>query len=176
MLPIPSQTTPASVAPDQFVQIYLSYMPYVMSCFRTYSVNEQQIEDLTQEVFIKVLLHWEQLTHVVNMTAWLKTIVRNTYVDSLRRNHLQTVSLGAACYRPGKLQSESPDAHITYCELQDEILQMFSDPTERQILMGTIYGIPQKQIAKMLHMHAGTLRTRLYRMRQKLQAALMDNL
>lgn len=167
---------PASVTSDQFVQIYLSYLPYVMSCFRTYSVDEQQIEDLTQEVFIKVFLHREQLPHVVNMAAWLKTIVRNTYVDSLRRNHLQTVSLGAACYAPEVLQSESPDAHITYCELQDEILQMFSDPLEQQIIMGTIYGIPQKQIAKMLHMHAGTLRTRLYRMRQKLQTALMDNL
>lgn len=99
MRPIPTQTTSASDIPDQFVWIYLSYMPYVMSCFQTYSVDVQQAEDLTQEVFIKVFLHREQLP----------------------------------------------------------------------------YGIPQGQIAKRLHMHAGTLRTRLYRMHQKLQAALMDN-
>lgn len=175
MRPIPTQTTSASDIPDQFVWIYLSYMPYVMFCFQTYSVDVQQAEDLTQEVFIKVFLHREQLPHIVNMAAWLKTIVRNIYVESLRQNHIQTISLEAICYAPEKLQVEPLDAHIAYCELQYEILQIFSNPLERQILIGTIYGIPQEQIAKRLHMHAGTLRTRLYRMHQKLQAALMDN-
>lgn len=178
MSPVISYLEPKPEILDNFTQIYVSYMPYVRSYFRAYPMDVQQAEDLTQEVFTKVFLHKEHLPGIMNISSWLKAIARNTYMDSLRRTRLQTVSLDAVFYAPEilRLQSETLDESLEYCELKCEIFQVFSDPLERQILYGTICGIPQAQIADMLNIPNGTLRSRLYRMRKKLKQILIDSL
>lgn len=101
MSPVISHLEPKPETLDIFTQIYVSYMPYVRSYFRAYPMDVQQAEDLTQEVFIKVFLHKEHLPGIMNISSWLKAIARNTYMDSLRRTRLQTVSLDAVFFCSG---------------------------------------------------------------------------
>lgn len=161
---------------ENFTQVYVSHMPYVLSYFQAYSIDSQQAEDLAQEVFIKVFLHREQLPDIKNIRGWLKVIARNTYVDFLRKDRLQTLPLDAVCYTSETpwLQEETMEESLAQSELQCEICRLFSDPLQRKILYGTICGIAPSELADMLHIPAGTVRSQLYRMRKKLKAELKD--
>ena len=46
---------------------------------------------MTQEVFLKVFLHINQVQNVTNTGSWLRAIAHNTYVSSQRSQEVQTI-------------------------------------------------------------------------------------
>ena len=61
MSPVISRLESKPETLDNFTQIYVSYMPYVLSYFRTYPMDVQQAEDLTQEVFVIPRATWGEI-------------------------------------------------------------------------------------------------------------------
>lgn len=64
---------------------------FAISC--RYLKNNEEAKDAMQDGFLKAFLSLENYTDGTNFSSWLKMIIINTCIDSLKKKKLETVSI-----------------------------------------------------------------------------------
>jgi RNA polymerase sigma-70 factor (ECF subfamily) len=147
--------------------------------------NREDTEDLLQEVFAKAHGSLHRFQGKSSFYTWIYRIAINRTINYLkRRRKRQTLSLDAidgAVERDRaylELSSrESPVRDVRLAELQERLnkaLQTLSEKHRTVVVMHDIQGIPHQEIAAMLGVSEGTLRSRLFYARQQLQSELSE--
>jgi len=147
--------------------------------------NREDTEDLLQEVFAKAHGSLHRFQGKSSFYTWIYRIAINRTINYLkRRRKRQTLSLDAidgAVERDRaylELSSrESPVRDVRLTELQERLnkaLQTLSEKHRTVVVMHDIQGIPHQEIAAMLGVSEGTLRSRLFYARQQLQSELSE--
>lgn len=139
----------------------------------SYLRDRTAAEDVAQEVFIKV---WKALPHFdgrATLSTWIYTITRNTSFTALRARR-DSISLSD----PEVLASvEAMDAKAGSggAELEGEALMRLVDRLpEKQRQVVTLFYMQEQsheEVAAMLAMPIGTVKTLLHRARERLKAA-----
>ena len=134
--------------------------------------NETQAEDLAQEVLLRI---WKGLPGYhggASLSTWIYTITRNTCLTELkRRAQHPTISLdqpdvAGAMDRVPALQSSDPESGLA-----TDVRQMLSQLPEKFRQVITLFYLEQKsyeQVAALLGMPLGTVKTFLYRAKKEL--------
>lgn len=138
--------------------------------------------DLVQETYMRALAAWPGLRHRSNVRAWLFRILSNTFINNYRRRQ-----------RHGRLTRERPvetvtalygDLHAHACTPEDMLMERaLGDevsaaleqlgPNYRTILeMADLQELRYRDIAKQLCVPMGTVMSRLFRARRKMEKAL----
>jgi RNA polymerase sigma-70 factor, ECF subfamily len=138
-------------------------------------------EDLVQETCLRALSAKNQLRPESNHKSWLFTILRNIWLNQLRKGRwtpqtLDTENDSAAASIP---PSPDGDPHLHYisklevAQVREAILQL---PAEfREIIILREYDeLSYQEIAEILQCPAGTVMSRLARARTRLRAILLD--
>lgn len=150
--------------------------------------DRELAEDLTQETFIKVLNAIESYRPEYKFSSWIFKIANNTAIDQLRRRGLSTLSLdgsphaeNAEAIEATTLQigdaRESQLDEVTSRELGSQIEQAIGRlrPEYRScIILRHIDGRPYEEIAEMLDLPLGTVKTYIHRARNELRILLTD--
>jgi RNA polymerase sigma-70 factor (ECF subfamily) len=147
--------------------------------------NREDTEDLLQEVFAKAHGSLHRFQGKSSFYTWIYRIAINRTINYLkRRRKRQTLSLDGidgAVERDRvylELSSrESPVRDVRLTELQEKLnkaLQTLSEKHRTVVVMHDIQGIPHQEIAAMLGVSEGTLRSRLFYARQQLQSELSE--
>lgn len=68
-----------------FEEIYRKYFHSVMLYVRTYTQDEDLIQEITQETFVKAMQAIDRFDGSKDILAWLFTIARNTYFSHCRK-------------------------------------------------------------------------------------------
>jgi RNA polymerase sigma-70 factor (ECF subfamily) len=138
--------------------------------------NQHDAEDLTQDVFIRVFKSLQTYTPGA-FEGWLHRITTNLFLDDIRRTtRLQTV----AVHRHGdELASHepSPDQVLADRQLDTDVQTALSAlPADFRItvVLCDIEGLGHEQIAEILGIRLGTVRSRLHRGRAQLRAILAE--
>ena len=148
--------------------------------------DRERAEDLSQETFIKVLNALESYRPEYKFSSWIFKIANNAAIDHLRRKELDTLSLDGAPdattseRREGtSLQladsSESPLQELEARELGGEIERAIVQlrPEYRScILLRHVEGYAYEEIAEMLDLPLGTVKTYIHRARGELRELL----
>lgn len=148
--------------------------------------DRETAEDLAQETFIKVLNAIATYRPEFKFSSWVFKIANNTAIDHLRRKELDTLSLEGsphATTREGveatALQvgsgDESPLETVEAVELGGEIERAIAQlrPEYRScILLRHVEGRAYEEIADMLDLPLGTVKTYIHRARHELRLAL----
>jgi RNA polymerase sigma-70 factor (ECF subfamily) len=143
-------------------------------------------EDLSQETFIKVLNALESYRPEYKFSSWIFKIANNAAIDQLRRRELDTLSLdGAPGARTAEeieataLQAtdrgESPLAELESRELGTAIEQAVGKlrPEYRTaILLRHVEGRAYEEIAEVMDLPLGTVKTYIHRARLELREYL----
>jgi RNA polymerase sigma-70 factor (ECF subfamily) len=143
-------------------------------------------EDLAQETFIKVLNALDTYRPEYKFSSWIFKIANNAAIDQLRRREVNTLSLdGAPGARTAEeveataLQAtdhgESPLAELESRELGSEIERAIGRlrPEYRAcILLRHVEGRPYEEIAEVLDLPLGTVKTYIHRARLELREYL----
>lgn len=136
-------------------------------------------EDLTQTAMLKALQNFGSFRPGTNCKAWLLQILRNTWIDRLRREGSAGVVLTLDEDLHGAAQAE----HTTWTDAKD-LLENFSDPQVIEALaeLGddqrlALYLVDVEQmshadVAAILGVAAGTVKSRTGRARALLKARL----
>jgi RNA polymerase sigma-70 factor (ECF subfamily) len=145
--------------------------------------NEADARDLSQEAFLRVYRALRRVQPGAPLESWLYRIVSNLYIDLLRRRPRARVeSLDAAIDTPrGEMVREFPDAaanpeavfereHID-AAIQ-EALGALSAELRIVVVLSDIEGFAYEEIATILRVPLGTVKSRLHRARQVLQQRL----
>ena len=148
--------------------------------------NREQAEDLSQETFVKALNAIESYRPEYKFSSWIFKIANNVSIDHLRRRELDTLSLDgsphaltpeaiqASALQLGDRQETAPE-ELEAKELGGEIEQAIATlrPEYRAcILLRHVEGRPYEEIATMLDLPLGTVKTYIHRARSELRQAL----
>jgi RNA polymerase sigma-70 factor, ECF subfamily len=143
-------------------------------------------EDLAQETFIKVLNAIGSYNPQFKFSSWIFKIANNAAIDHLRRRELDTLSLDGSPHAetPEAMQAtalqigarqETPLDTVEAKELGSEIEAAIGRlrPEYRScILLRHVEGRAYEEIAEILDLPLGTVKTYIHRARNELRVAL----
>jgi RNA polymerase sigma-70 factor, ECF subfamily len=138
--------------------------------------NHAEAEDLVQETYVRVIPAMGRLREGSNTKAWLFTILRNTWLNQLRkrRNCPQMVEIEAGDGIANSIAEQSNDAHDLYVrKLEAEqvraAIQELPAGFREVILLRVYEDLSYQEIASILDCPVGTVMSRLARARAKLR-------
>lgn len=126
-------------------------------------------DDITQEVFIKVFRNMHAFRRDASVKTWLLTITRNTAIDFKRSAFLRKVTLTDSYEDRGSRQSAEHEVMEQWAahDLWKLVLQLPTKYREAIILFAH-YQLSLKEIAEVLGVSEGTVKSRMFHARQKL--------
>jgi len=148
--------------------------------------DRELAEDLSQETFVKALNAIESYRPEFKFSSWIFKIANNAAIDHLRRRELDTLSLEgsphaetpeaveATALQIGDRQ-ESPLDTVEARELGGQIERAIAQlrPEYRScILLRHVEGRAYEEIAEILNLPLGTVKTYIHRARNELRQAL----
>lgn len=138
--------------------------------------NVADAQDLSQEVFIKVLQRREQLKETEKATHWLSRIATNTAIDFLRRHGRVAFCDVEALPEPvSSAPAESPEQLVLRAEREailEEGLQVLTARERAALLLRDVEGLPAEEVARHLHCSQATVRSHIANARVKFRRYL----
>ena len=155
-----------------FEQLYERYANDVLRVSYFYLGDRQQAEDVTQDVFIRLLTNAPDL-RPGSEKAWLLKVALNRCRDIWRAAWVKRVVLGS----PAMELAPAPDHMEERLERQELLSAIRRLPTDFRdvILLHYYQGYGIAEIAKMLSVPEGTISSRLSRGRKKLEEILKES-
>jgi RNA polymerase sigma-70 factor (ECF subfamily) len=150
--------------------------------------NRGLAEDLAQETFIKVLNGLGSYNPQYRFSSWIFKIANNAAIDQLRRRELDTLSLDGSPHAatPAEMSAtalqlgdrhESPLEELEARELGGAIEHAIAKlrPEYRTcVLLRHVEGHSYEEIARILDLPLGTVKTYIHRARNELRGYLED--
>jgi RNA polymerase sigma-70 factor (ECF subfamily) len=146
--------------------------------------NDADAKDLTQEAFIRVYRALRRIDPAANLESWLYRIVTNLYIDLLRRRPKARVesldaplvtAKGDEVVREVEDPGPGPEDIVVTAQLDADIqraLLALSPDLRMVVVLSDIEGRSYEEIAEMVRIPVGTVKSRLHRARRVLQARL----
>ncbi len=150
-------------------------------------VHDRELsEDLAQEAFVRAFDRLETYDPSYKFSSWLFKIAHNLTIDHLRKKGVDTVSIHGAPDATTTEQQEAtavtlesreerPDERFEASELGGEIEDAIAElrPAYREaILLRHVEGRAYDEIAEIMELPLGTVKTYIHRARKELQSAL----
>jgi RNA polymerase sigma-70 factor, ECF subfamily len=148
--------------------------------------NEQDAWDLAQEGFLKAWKSIHRFKGESSFYTWLYRIMTNVTIDSLRRKGIRGEAefddrIAPVNVEPGSRTTPSssplPNKKLEYREIReriDEAIAKLSPEHRAVIVMKEIEDLQYSEIAEILSCSLGTVMSRLFYARKKLQGLLRD--
>ncbi|HVH68131.1 MAG TPA: sigma-70 family RNA polymerase sigma factor, partial [Gemmatimonadales bacterium] len=143
--------------------------------------NSAEADDLVQETMLKAYRAWHQFQQGTNAKGWLLTILRHAFINEYRRRtrHPETVDVDAI--EPfsvfEEVQDEDPQGTFFDRIVDDEVLKAIDQLPEQfreAVVLSDVEGLSYEEIARILEVPVGTVKSRLFRARRQLQHKLYD--
>lgn len=132
------------------------------------------LDDLVQEVFLKA---WQGLPRLKNpdyFATWLYRITWNVATDQRRRFAKQMTLITGLEAQMGSGTERSPEglSQIHYEDLVQQGLQSLSLEHRAVLVLHDLKDLPQKEVAAILEIPPGTVKSRLHHARRSLRQFL----
>ena len=148
--------------------------------------NREQAEDLAQETFIKVLNALDRYDPAYKFSSWIFKIAHNTALDQLRRKGPEVLSLDGSPHARDASEvsattltavaaDEDPEAYASSREIGREIeaaIATLRAEYRTAILLWHVEGRPYEEIAEIMGVPLGTVKTYIHRGRNELRQRL----
>lgn len=168
---------------DEYEKLVLEYQKNVYNLALRMTGDPEDAADMAQEAFIKAYNSLSGYRGDSKFSVWLYRIVSNVCLDFLRaKKRRQTVSLSVTDDdgEDTKLdiadESQSPERIFERAMTRDAVRRGLAalTPEYRQILiLRELQGMSYEEIAAVLGLESGTVKSRIFRARKKLCAFLL---
>ena len=141
--------------------------------------DREQAEDLVQETVLKALARFASFRTGTNCKAWLVRILRNAWIDRLRHRKVAgpTVpldeTLAAGQDEPDEPWTDAADVLDMFEDAEViEALRTLSDDQRLALVLVDVEEMPHEDVAEILGVAPGTVKSRTSRARAKLRTLL----
>jgi len=137
-------------------------------------------EDLVSDTVLRAFERWEQYRLGTNIRAWLFTILYHLFVSRRRRIGAREVPEGdgeAGRSTRDAVGESDPEGRFYDSFLDDEIVRAIDslpDEYRSAVVLSDIHELRYSEIAELLDIPEGTVKSRLFRGRRLLQRKLRD--
>jgi len=168
-------------------ELVIRHRGRIFAMVRNMIHNEADAWDLAQEVFIKAWNALPRFEAKARFSTWLFRIAHNTVYDWTRKRRPESagelndeifdrerIDLSAST---APSEAEAPDASLQHGELRRKIeaaLAKLSPEHREAVILKDVQGLSYKEIADAMGCTLGTVMSRLFYARQKLQTLLKD--
>lgn len=162
---------------ETFIQRLLGLQGNLFSFAYQLTTNKEEAEDLLQDTTLKALANEDKFAEDTNLKGWIFTIMRNIFIN----NYRQTVRKATIIDQTEDLfhlniSQESglntPDGAYSVKEITKAI-NSFTDDYRIPFSMH-LAGYKYSEIAEKLNLPLGTVKSRIFFARQRLQIILRD--
>jgi RNA polymerase sigma-70 factor, ECF subfamily len=129
--------------------------------------DESRSDDVTQDAFVRAFRFLGRYRGDSKFSTWLFTIARNCAVDEMRRSARQSRIARRADFEPGRPLSDQTAG----IEVREALAALPMDLRE-PVVMIDMFGISYREVAEMLRVPEGTVKSRVHRARELLVEAL----
>lgn len=148
--------------------------------------DREKSEDLAQETFIKVLNALHRYDPSYKFSSWIFKIAHNTALDHLRKKAPETLSIDGSPHATTAAEieastvtvagnEESPEEYATNRELGgilEEAVAKLRPEYRTAIVLCHVEGYAYEEIAEIMNVPLGTVKTYIHRARRELQGYL----
>jgi RNA polymerase sigma-70 factor, ECF subfamily len=183
-VPVHAAETQALGKPG-FAEEALPWMDAVHRFALRLTRNGAEAEDLVQETYLRAFRSWEQFERGTNCRSWLFTICRNTHLHERERarsryevNETDAAGAGDATRSivdQRALAAQSPDDFFDQI-VDDRLLEAIDALPEEfreTLILSDLAELNYAEIAEVLDIPVGTVKSRLFRARRQLRDALL---
>lgn len=171
---------------DAFSELVTLYEKKALSFTYRMLKDLSDAEDAAQEAFLRVFDKIDSFRESSSFSTWFYTILNNICLDILRKRarSADTVSINQTSSENDEYELQIEDSapgpyeqlqKATAQELLEEALTKLSDEHRAVIIMRDINGLDYEEIAKVLDVSLGTVKSRISRARLALRKILEEN-
>ena len=166
---------------DAFEELVRQYEKRVYAVALRSSGSPEDAADITQEVFLRAWRSIESFRGDSGFSTWLFRITMNLCVDHARHKNAQPQTQPLVvgeedAERPISDTAPTPEEHLENSELGRELaaaLDEVSEEHRRIVLLRDVSGLSYTEIAEVLEISEGTVKSRLSRARIALRTILL---
>ena len=156
---------------DAFGQLVEAYQPRVRRFLLNLTMGDEMLtDDLAQETFIKAYVGVRGFKGLSSFGTWLYRIAYNEFYSHTRRHHEEHVEDIARLGDVSTAANDAIDASMTV----QEAMARLGENERVAITLFYIEDQPLKQVAKIMRMPEGTVKSLVYRAKDKMRQ-FIDN-
>lgn len=167
---------------EEIVMLYQNRVYYV--CYRMLGSREES-EDIAQEAFVRAYMNLHKFDQKRKFSTWIFRIATNLCIDRLRKKK-PDYSLdaevpgteGLDMYSQLESAEDLPEEELEKMETQERVqyeISRLSETYRPVIVLRYMEELSLKDIAEILDLPLGTVKTRLHRGREALRQQMMGN-
>ncbi len=164
-----------------FDEEFLPHLEALHSFAYHLTLDEGRADDLVQETYLKALRHIDRYKKGTHAKSWLFRILKNSFINEYRRITKKGIYL--EINENEKLIGELNPNVTGYMDMQSDVLHHMGDEVSIAmnsiplvyrtiILLCDIEGFTYQEIADIMNIPIGTVRSRLFRARNMLKEKL----
>jgi RNA polymerase sigma-70 factor (ECF subfamily) len=168
----------------QFEEIVRRYSRHVYNVAYRMAGNDADAKDLTQEAFLRVYRALRKVEPGTPLESWLYRIVTNLFIDMLRKRpkaRVESLDTPVTTHKGNEVErvipdpSGNPEEIVVTPMLDGEIqgaLDSLTDDLRMVVILSDVEGLAYEEIAQVMQVPVGTVKSRLHRARKALRDRL----
>jgi len=160
-----------AVETDEVAALYARASPPLVGLLTAIGGSRADAEEVAQDAFVRLLEHWEKVREYGDPEAWLRTVAVRMLVSRHRRR--QVAARGLAVL--GRRAEVAPPAILSGGDV-DLTEALASLPVDQRavLVLHHLHDLSVAQVAELLHVPTGTVKSRLSRARTAVAPLLAD--
>ncbi len=174
-------TRPADARRESFEREALVHLDVLHRVALRLTGNAADADDLVQETMLKAYRAWDRYEQGTNAKAWLLTILRHAFINEYRRRARRPETVDVETIEPfvvfPAVQEDDPQGAFFDRLVDEQVLRAIDALPEafrETLVLSDVEGLNYQEIARILEVPVGTVKSRLFRARRLLQARLYD--
>jgi len=182
-----NETAVAQLERPGFAEEALPWLDAVYRFSLRLTGDVSEAEDLTQDTFLRAYRHWNTYTRGTSARSWLFTIARNAFLrgreqrDRRRETFASDLDVeieaAASAEVLADIREEDPERKFfdSFVDAEvDAAVAKLPDEFRDAVILSDLESLSYNEIAEILDIPVGTVKSRLYRGRRLLARALRD--
>lgn len=134
--------------------------------------DTETAKDLAQETTLKALKNYSKFRTNTNLQAWIKVIMKNTFINERRKKSTTMMSYNSEDYRvmTGESDFTTPDMMMSANQIWD-LINGLEDYLKKPFIMH-YEGFKYHEIAEEMNLPMGTVKSRIFSARKQLAAQI----
>ncbi|HTO77269.1 MAG TPA: RNA polymerase sigma factor [Thermoanaerobaculia bacterium] len=161
---------------DGAAELFERYAPALLRFADRLLSDRAQAEEVSQEVFVKVISRAHQYDGRAEVSSWLFAIAANACRDRRRRDRRAPVVPIEALPEPAA-RGEGVERALMDRERRDSVRRALAELSEEQreaLVLARYHGLPYAEIATVLGISVGAVKTRIFRAVETLKARFSE--
>jgi RNA polymerase sigma-70 factor (ECF subfamily) len=157
---------------DGAAELFERYAPALLRFTDRLLSDRALAEEVTQEVFVKVISRAHQYDGRAEVSSWLFAIAANACRDRRRRDRRAPVVPFDALPEPAA-RGEGVERELMDREKREAVRRALAELSEEQreaLVLARYHGLPYAEIARVLGISVGAVKTRIFRGVETLKA------